>query len=96
MATPKYKKVFNQMLEENSFLFNEFKVTHKDYELGTISQEEFTDKGLPVIRVIRRYDNELCSKSENSKFGKFSLNLSDKFWEEVRMEFPKIDEIKNI
>lgn len=90
----KYKKQFTTMLEENSELFSQFKVLHEKIVAGDESvREEFNALGQKVLRVIRRYENALCAKSENSGFGKFSSNLSDMFWGEVRAYIPRIDEV---
>mgnify|MGYP007050220079 CR=1 FL=1 len=75
------------MLEENQELFNEFNA------LST-SDEDFHDTGNKVLRVIRRYEDELCSKSEGGKYGKFSANLSEKFQGEVRGYFKHIDAVR--
>lgn len=87
----KYKQVFQEMLEYNSDLFTSFKTLHDNYALNSkVFQTEFNDEGEKVLRVIRRYENILCTKSENGRFGKFSTNLSEKFWGEVKQRFPKI------
>jgi hypothetical protein len=83
----KYKKHFLTMLEENQELVNHFKSLQKD-------SVEFHAEGNKVMRVIRRYEDELCSKSEGGKYGVFSQNLSEKFWEEVRGYFPEIDSVR--
>lgn len=91
----KYQKVFKQMVEENSTLFNEFKKIHDAFpEEKENLQDEFNQVGTKVFRVIRRYEDALCSKSENTGFGKFSENLSEKFWEEIRAVFPNIDQVQ--
>lgn len=83
------------MLEDNEYLFDEFKKLHETYsEEDPEENDEFHEVGRKVLRVVRRYENELCSKSENSKFGKFSENLSEKFWEQVRAYFPRIDSVE--
>ena len=83
------------MIEYNKELFDEFKEIHDNYVLDPKSyQEDFNDRGEKVLRIIRRYENMLCGKSENSNFGKFSSNLSDKYWGLVRNYLPKIDEIR--
>jgi hypothetical protein len=90
----KYKKQFKTMIEENQFLFNDFKKHHDAVASGDDSARgDFEAKGQKVLRVIRRYEDSLCAKSENSGFGKFSENLSEKFWEEVRAYLPQIDEV---
>ncbi len=90
----KYEKMFQTMLDDCSDLFSEFQTLHDQVKSGDIEQEEeFYTVGSKVLRVIRRYENDLCSKSENSRFGKFSENLSEKFWELVRLKFPLIDTV---
>lgn len=82
------------MCEENKLLFDEFKKYHDILDLNNISvRNKFNELGQKVLRVVRRYENELCAKSENSGFGRYSENLSEKFWQEVRTYFPKIDNI---
>lgn len=91
----KYKKAFKEMLDYNKRLFDDFKVIHDNFEKdASMWKDKFDEEGTKVLRVIRRYENELCSKSENTGFGKFSMNLSDKFWEEVRKLLPLIDKVK--
>ncbi len=89
----KYKKQFKIMLEENEFIFKEFKLIHDEFVANRKEREEFDEKGGKVLRIIRRYEDMLCAKSENSGFGRYSENLSEKFWEEVRSYFPRIDDI---
>lgn len=90
----KYKKQFKIMIEENQILFTDFKNVHDKFASGDVTaRKEFDEKGGRVLRVIRRYEDMLCAKSENSGFGKYSENLSDKFWEEVRAHFPLIDDV---
>lgn len=91
----KYKKAFKEMLEDNQKLFNEFKTIHDNFNKDPKNwQDKFNEEGTKTLRVIRRYENNLCSRSENTRFNKFSANLSDKFWEEVRIFLPLIDQVK--
>lgn len=88
----KHQKLFQEMVEYNEDLFRSFKELNSKYELNPESvKEEFNNTGEKVLRVVRRYEDILCSKSEGGKYGKFSSNLADKFWESVRGYFPKID-----
>lgn len=83
------------MLEENQDLFNEFKALEDRYSTSPDEvAEEFNTVGNKVLRVIRRYEDELCSKSEGGRYGKFSANLSEKFQEEVRGYFRQIDAVR--
>lgn len=90
----KYKQVFGEMLEYNKDLFDAFRQIHSQYELDPeATQALFNEEGEKVLRIIRRYENILCGKSESGKYGKFSSTLSDKFWSEIRLHFPQIDSV---
>lgn len=91
---PKYKQVFQEMLLQNKELFENFQKIHDQYILDPkASQKEFNEKGQDVLDVIRRFENRLCQHTEGSGYGKYSANLADKFQEEIRARFPKIDNI---
>lgn len=91
---PKYKQYFDDMLEIHHDLFELFKQVHDKFALEPDKfRKEFNTEGEKILAIIRRYENQLCGKSESGKYGKFSPNLSDKFWQEIRTYFPKIDEI---
>lgn len=91
---PKYQQYFQEMLEYNADLFNTFKQLQEKYASDPkTNQEEFNEVGEKVLRVVRRYENMLCGKSENSGYGKYSTGLSDKFWGEVRAYLPGIDNV---
>jgi len=91
---PKYQQYFQEMIEYNKELFNEFKTIHDEYLQNPKEyQEALNNKGEKVLRIIRRYENMLCGKSENSGYGKFSTGLSDKFWGLIRNYLPRIDDI---
>lgn len=80
------------MIEENKELFNKFREIHEKYvEDESTNQEEFNKQGEKVFEVIRKYELLLTSKSEGGQYGKFSSNLADKFMEQVRSVFPRID-----
>jgi hypothetical protein len=88
----KYKKQVQEMIEAHADIFAAFKDIHDKYAQDPkIWQEKFNEEGQQVQIIIQRWENNLCAKSEGGKFGKFSSNLSDKFWSEIRILFPKID-----
>lgn len=90
----KYKEIYRQMLAENKDLFSSFKQIHEQYAKDEKKwQKCFNEEGAKILAVIKKYENRLCSRSENSGFGKFSSNLTDKFREEVRNYLPLIDSI---
>lgn len=91
----KYEKYFNKMLDDYSGLFEEFEKVHEEIKNGNEEKrDEFNQIGTKALRLIRKTENEVCSKTENSGYGKFSENLSEKFWEAVRAKFPLIDSVK--
>lgn len=88
----KHEEYFLDMLENNKEMFDEFKKIHDNYVQDPASwKKEFNQKGQDIVRIIRKYENMLCGKSESGKYGKFSSKLAEKFWESVRNLFPKID-----
>ena len=88
----KYKQQVQDMLSAHQDVFKQFKKIHDEYEKDpSMWQEKFNEEGIKVLPIIQRWENNLCSKSESGKYGRFSNNLADKFWGEVRTIFPKID-----
>lgn len=88
----KYQQYFQDMTENHKELFTLFKDIHDKYALDPKKwQKEFNETGQEILRIIRKYENMLCGKSEGGKYGKFSTKLADKFWEPIRARFPKID-----
>ena len=89
----KYKEYYLKMLEDNKELFDEFKKVHDKYQKNDSIQEEYNQAGKPVIEIIREYEDRLCNRSEGSGYGSYAGNLADKFWSEIRGEFPLIDRV---
>ncbi len=90
----KYKAYVQKMLEENQKLFDDFRKLHNDYSLNPDTlQEKFNDDGKKILEVIHEYENRLCSNTERGMYNKFSEGLAEKFQNEVRKYFPKIDYI---
>lgn len=90
----KSQQYFQDMMESHKDLFDAFKVVHDKYALEPKKfQNQLNELGEDVLRIVRRYENMLCSTSEGGKYGKFSDKTADKFWEFIRGAFPKIDAI---
>jgi len=88
----KYKQTFDQMLKTHRELFIKFKITHDMYAVDPKSwKEQFNEEGQKVLEIIREYEDKLCGYSEQGQYSKFSANLADKFWAEVRKNYPRID-----
>lgn len=88
----KYQTIYNLMIEENRDLFDSFKQVHDGFVLAPEpNKERFNKLGSEVLDIIRHYERVLCGKTESGQYGKFSGGLSQKFWDEIRKVYPKID-----
>lgn len=82
------------MLEVHDELFKSFKEIHDKFALDPKTyRDKFNEEGQDILRIIQKWENMLCSKSESGKYGKFSTNLSEKFREEIRSIFSQIDRV---
>lgn len=80
------------MFSEHKELFENFRDIHDSYTANPPEwQKLFNQYGREVVEIIREHERRLCANSEKGMYGKFSDKLSQKFWDEVRKEFPKID-----
>lgn len=80
------------MLSQNETLFGKFLFVHNNFKAEPDKwKTQFNEIGSQIVDVIRDYERRLCGKTESGQYGKFSGNLSQKFWNEVRKVFPKID-----
>jgi len=87
MATTKYEKQYQEMIERYKEVFEDLKKYSKKPK-----SEEFREVQFKAMRIVRRNEDALCSKTENNRrFSSFSTSLSDKFWEKIRSEYPEID-----
>lgn len=88
----KYLQLFQLMLTEQESVLSEFKLLHDKYEKDPVTyQNVYNIEGEKFLEVVRRYEDMLTSHTENSGYGKFAANLSDKFRSAVKMLFPKLD-----
>jgi hypothetical protein len=88
----RYKEAVDEMYQQNKEAFNAFKPIHDLYAQNPEKyQDDFNEKGRIISDILRRAENKLCGKSERGSFGKYSQNLADKFREEVKKTYPKID-----
>lgn len=88
----KFKEYFERMILKNKQIFDDFRDLHTRYSKDQNSlQEEFNQKGEIIMTIIKDWENKLCSQSEKAGYGGYTSNLSEKFWGEIRKEFPLID-----
>lgn len=82
------------MIDENKRAFKTFFDVHERYTQNPqLMQTEFNVIGREIQDIIHDYERRLCGKTEGGQYSKFSQNLSEKFWEIIRKDFPKIDYI---
>ncbi len=94
MAQTRYKEAYEQMVHDNKALFDEFQKIHDEYALNeSKAQEQFNEKGKLVMGIVRKYEDILCKRSEVNGFSSYTSKLAEKFQEEVRKHFPKIDQV---
>ncbi len=82
------------MINDNKEIFDNFLQLHQSYSINQEDlQERFNQEGGEVLKIIKEWENKLCSQSEKAGYGSFTSNLSEKFWAEVRKMLPLIDYI---
>jgi BMFP domain-containing protein YqiC len=88
----KYQQYFEMMLSQNKKAFDDFKIVHDNFAKDPKTfRNEFNQQGREIQDLIRIYENKLCGHSESSGYSKFSANLAEKFHQEIKKHFPKID-----
>lgn len=88
----KYKQLYLEMVEQNQEAFKAFKELHDLYSHDPEQwQERYNLLGKPIVDIIRKWESRLCGKMEGSGRGLFSGGVAEKFWTEVRSNFPSID-----
>lgn len=88
----KYKEYCQKMYAENKSVFDEFKFIHDLYKANKkANQVVFNEKGTVIRKIIEDWDKRLCGMMERGKNAAYSARLSEKFWGEVRLEYPLID-----
>lgn len=92
MSVTKYQKYFQQMLDSERDLFAKFEQIHEQFKKDEPKyQAEFNEIGAKVMEVIQEWEKRLCQFSEKGVNAKYSANLAEKFWEEVRDRYSHID-----
>lgn len=88
----KYKAYYREMVDAHSQEFADFKLAHdafvQDRKKG---RKQFDALGLPLVECIREWEQRLCSGMERGKYAKYSADLAEKFWAEVKKDYPMID-----
>lgn len=81
-------------MEANKEAFADFTKMHDQYALDEDKwQEEYNKAGLKIQPIIQEWENRLCQTSEKAGYGSYTGGLAEKFKDELRKIFPKIDYI---
>jgi len=90
----KYKQYFLEMTEQNHDLFALFKPIHDGYQFDRKQwSQRFHQQGSDVVEVIRDWERRLCSGMEKGHHAVYSAKLAEKFWTEIKKEFPLIERV---
>jgi hypothetical protein len=94
MPEQKYKKYYQLMWAQNQQLFEEFIPIHDGFVADQLKwSDQFNQVGRDVVDVIRDWERRLCAGTEKGGYGAYSAKLAEKFWEEVKKQFPLIQEV---
>jgi hypothetical protein len=92
MAQAKYQIYYQKMIDDNRKLFDRFAKIHQLFEKDQdLNAKAFHQLGRDVLDVVRDYDRRLCAAMGRGVYSIYSDKLSQKFWDLVREDFPKID-----
>jgi hypothetical protein len=92
MASPKYKKYFQEMIDANPVLFAEFRPIHDGYKVDRKKwSKQFHEKGKEVVEVIREWERRLCSGMERGQNAVYSSKVAEKFWQEIKSIYSHIE-----
>lgn len=88
----KYQQYYQKMWDENKELLTGFFEIHDAFKKDRKKySKEFNAKGKEVRELMEVWDNRLCQQMERGKNGVFSEKVSEKFWNEVKKDFPLIE-----
>ena len=94
MATQKYKQYYDLMVRNNQKDLDKFKKIHDQYQTDPqMYSAIFHKAGRNILDIMRSYERKLCAGMERSNNGAYSDKLAEKFWQEIRKEFPLIDQV---
>ncbi len=82
------------MWEAHADLLKNFQTIHDEYksnQRSTSAKKSFDLVGKDARNVMESWDQRLCQQMERGHNGVFSSKVSEKFWLEVKKDFPLID-----
>jgi hypothetical protein len=89
---PKYKQLFQQMVDENQELFTAFRSIHDGYKQDRKKWSlQFHGEGKKIVEIIHDWEHKLCAGMERGNNAVYSSKLSEKFWLQVKELFSHIE-----
>lgn len=89
----KHDKYYQLMILGNQELFARFSVFTQSDLSDPKKAQEFEEVGLEVLDTVRFWERKLCSGMERGRHAQYSNQLADKFWQQVRGDYPLIDQV---
>ncbi|MBW7955553.1 hypothetical protein H3C66_02365 [Patescibacteria group bacterium] len=88
----KYKQYYQEMSDQNEELFHRFDEIHQGYLTDRKAwSAKFHQVGQEVVEIMRDWERRLCSSMERGANGVYSMKLADKFWDEVKKRYSRIE-----
>lgn len=92
MPAPKFRQVLKDTYALHQDIFDALRPVHDEYSKNRRQlQEEFNRLGEPVMVVLKEAEQRLCRQTESGGYGQYSSKLADKFWAEVKKDWPFIE-----
>ena len=88
----KYQQYYQEMWDANKATLENFLILHDKFKSNRKQYtKEFNTDGKAVREIMEEWDKRLCTQMERGKNGVFSSKVSEKFWNEVKKDFPLIE-----
>ncbi len=88
----KYQQYYQNMWDANKEILASFLDIHDKFKSDRKKySKEFNDKGKRVREIMEEWDQRLCKQMEKGSNGVFSSKVSEKFWNEVKKDYPLIE-----
>lgn len=82
------------MKTNNERLLARFKPIHDGFATDPATwEEQFHTVGRDVLDAIRDWERRLCAGTERGNFAQYSVKLAEKYWDEVKKDFPLIEQV---
>lgn len=92
----KFREYYKRMIDANKEEFDAFRTIHDKYAIADDTdtlQEEYNLAGDKIQKIVKEWEQKLCSQSEKAGYGGYTGNLAEKFHEEILKDFPMYDHI---